>query len=279
MSVDRSQHLMLSRRRLLRMGGLSALAGAAWLCWPLALSAEEAWRRLDVVRDLVGDRRPLTNGIMLDLPEVSEDAGSVPLTVRVDSPMTDDDHVRRLWIFAEGNPNPEVAVFSLSPLAGLAEVSTRVRLNETQSVIAVAESIRGDIRLATRHVRVTESGCFMRNPHAVGARMGQARVAVPRSFAAGKPGEVRTLITHPMETGLREDDDGNIIPRHIVTDFRAELEGEMVLESSLHTGISANPYFRFFVRPAADGELVFAWVDDTGERAEERARVVLEEAP
>ena len=93
------------------------------------------------------------------MPEIAEDGSVVPLTVRVDSPMTEANHVRTITIVAEANPEPTVVVFHLTPASGRAEVSTRIRLAQTESVVATAEMSDGSLFVGRVMVKVAVGGC------------------------------------------------------------------------------------------------------------------------
>ena len=95
----------------------------------------------------------------LELPQIAENGNTVPLSIEVESPMSNSDHVKAVHIFAEGNPAPEVASFHFSPANGIAKASVRIRLAQTQNVIAVAELSDGSILQATTEVKVTIGGC------------------------------------------------------------------------------------------------------------------------
>ncbi|HEY8565803.1 MAG TPA: SoxY-related AACIE arm protein [Beijerinckiaceae bacterium] len=97
--------------------------------------------------------------VRLDLPPLVENGNSVPVTIAVDSPMTEADHVRRIALFNQKNPQPEVVRFTLGPRAGRAAVSTRIRLADTQTVIAVAELSDGSFWSARADVIVTLAAC------------------------------------------------------------------------------------------------------------------------
>jgi sulfur-oxidizing protein SoxZ len=84
-------------------------------------------------------------------------------------------------------------------------------------------------------------------------------------ISAGEIIDIRTLISHTMESGQRRDADGNVIPRHIINTFRCEFEGEVVFECEMEPAISANPYMQFTVKPERSGTLTFTWIDDDGE--------------
>lgn len=95
----------------------------------------------------------------------------------------------------------------------------------------------------------------------------------PEKFKAGDVIEVKTLISHAMETGNRKDRDGNSVPRNIIHLFIATFEGSPVFRAELQPGISANPYLSFFLRVPDSGELEMAWVDDAGNRVVEKIKL------
>lgn len=90
------------------------------------------------------------------------------------------------------------------------------------------------------------------------------RIRLPRSASAGRPAEVKTLVSHVMETGLRKDADGNTIPRMIINRFTCEYGGEMVIDMELEGAVSANPYVEFDIMPGDATEVVFTWYEDGG---------------
>ena len=95
----------------------------------------------------------------LRLPAIAENGNAVPLSIMVESPMTAADHVKAIHVFATGNPTPEVAVFHLTPAMGRATVDTRIRLGQTQDVVAFAEMSDGRLFMARAEVKVTIGGC------------------------------------------------------------------------------------------------------------------------
>ena len=90
------------------------------------------------------------------------------------------------------------------------------------------------------------------------------RVRVPANAKPGELIEIKTLISHVMESGQRRDNAGNIIPRRIINKFTAEFNGKSVFEANWHPAISANPYQAFFYKAKESGEFVFKWTDDNG---------------
>lgn len=90
------------------------------------------------------------------------------------------------------------------------------------------------------------------------------RVRMPATAKAGEVIEVKTLISHEMESGQRKDKDGNTIPRKIIKQFVATFNGQEVMKADWHPAVSANPYQSFFVRVPESGTFVFQWIDDDG---------------
>jgi sulfur-oxidizing protein SoxY len=114
----------------------------------------------DAVRKVVGSSRVSKGRVKLELPPLSENGNTVPLTVSVESPMTPPDHVRAVHVFTELNPQPDVVSFRFGPRAGRASVSTRIRLANTQTVTAIAELSDGSFWSASAAVVVTLAACL-----------------------------------------------------------------------------------------------------------------------
>ena len=91
------------------------------------------------------------------------------------------------------------------------------------------------------------------------------RVRVPRDAAAGETITIKTLISHPMESGQRKDGDGNLIPRSIINRFTCAFNGENVIDVTLEPAISTNPYFEFQAVVPESGTFEFTWYDDDGD--------------
>jgi sulfur-oxidizing protein SoxZ len=101
------------------------------------------------------------------------------------------------------------------------------------------------------------------------------RVRVPRDASAGESVAVRTLISHPMESGQRRDGDGNPIPRQIINRFTCTFNGEQVVEVEIHPGVSTNPYFQFDAVVNETGSFEFTWYDDDGSVYTETADITV----
>ncbi|MCR9150688.1 MAG: thiosulfate oxidation carrier complex protein SoxZ [Rhodobacteraceae bacterium] len=90
------------------------------------------------------------------------------------------------------------------------------------------------------------------------------RVKVPKSADAGEVITIKTLISHPMESGVRKDADGNLIPRSIINRFTCEVNGNLVVDVTMEPAISTNPYIEFDAKIEEAGDIVFTWYDDDG---------------
>lgn len=90
------------------------------------------------------------------------------------------------------------------------------------------------------------------------------RVKVPASASAGDSIVIKTLISHPMESGQRKDKEGNTIPRSIINRFTCEFNGESVIDVTLEPAISTNPFIEFQALVPEAGEFTFTWYDDDG---------------
>jgi sulfur-oxidizing protein SoxY len=114
----------------------------------------------DAIRKVVGSARVGAGKVKLELPPLVENGNAVPISVSVESPMTQADHVKAIHIFTEKNPQPDVVSFRLGPRAGRASVGTRIRLADTQTVIAICELSDGSFWSGSGAVVVTLAACL-----------------------------------------------------------------------------------------------------------------------
>ena len=138
-------------------------ATAAMALAAVALAPAVAWAAPEHVaaeiKKLFGDK-PIAEGrIMLDVPTIAENGLVVPLNFEVESPMTDADYVKAVHFFGDGNPNPQVAAFHFTPLIPKAAAQLRMRLAQTQNVIAIAEMSDGKLFTTRKEIKVTIGGC------------------------------------------------------------------------------------------------------------------------
>jgi sulfur-oxidizing protein SoxY len=148
---------MERREFLIAAGGVVAGLGSLLAAEP-ARATGPAMQ--EAIRKVVGAARVNTGRVKLDLPPLSENGNTVPLAVSVESPMTAADHVRAIHVFTEKNPQPDVVSFHLGPRAGRASVATRIRLADTQTVVAISELSDGSFWSASAAVVVTLAACL-----------------------------------------------------------------------------------------------------------------------
>ena len=108
---------------------------------------------------IVGDAEPIADKVTLNLPEIAENGNLVPFTVAVDAPEDEADFVRAIHIIATGNESPPVASFYFTPLSGSARASSRMRLRESQEIIALAQTSTGAFYIGRRRVEVVVGCC------------------------------------------------------------------------------------------------------------------------
>jgi len=143
----------LTRRKFIvrTLGSVGALGSANVLATVEEVEA--------AIKSIAGDAEVKQGELTLNAPEIAENGNSVPISVSVDSPMTEDAYVESVSIFAEDNPLPEVITFNFTKNSGEAYAATRMRLAQTQNVIAVAKLSDGTVLSDTRNVKVTIGGC------------------------------------------------------------------------------------------------------------------------
>ena len=105
--------------------------------------------------------------------------------------------------------------------------------------------------------------------------MAKALIRMPTEAKRGEVLEVKTLISHPMETGYRRDSMGQAIPRHIVNRFVCTYNGQEVFRAELFPAIAANPFLSFFTVATETGEVIFQWTDDQGNIQTETVRITV----
>ncbi len=140
-----------------------ASAGAALGAAALPARAQKFQPGQDIeplIAKVTGGAAVTQAGIEVEMPAIAENGNSVPLRIRVASPMTAEDHVSAIRVFAERNPRPAVATFRLGPQSGRAEVVTRVRLAGTQKLTVLATLTRNRFLRVQQDVLVTSAACL-----------------------------------------------------------------------------------------------------------------------
>jgi sulfur-oxidizing protein SoxY len=146
------------RRDMMKIVGAGAVTGIVATMLP-NLAMADAASAAAAVKKAAGGKTPASGKITLELPQIAENGNTVPIGFEVESPMTDSNYVKTVHIFADKNPNPQVAVLHFTAGSGRAKASTRMRMAKTQNVIAVAEMSDGSVYMAKSEVKVTIGGC------------------------------------------------------------------------------------------------------------------------
>jgi sulfur-oxidizing protein SoxY len=140
-----------TRRTVLAASALSVLLVRPAGATPASMAA--------AVLAFTGGATARKGRVALEIPALVENGNSVPLKVIVESPMTAEDSVEAIAVFNERNPQPNVAVFRFTPRSGRAEISTRIRLGDSQTIIAVARLSDGSFWRDQAELVVTLPAC------------------------------------------------------------------------------------------------------------------------
>ena len=147
-----------SRREFLGLAGGAAVLGAVPIVTVQPVEATQAMLAT-AIRNVVGEAAVRTGKVKLDVPPLVENGNTVPMTVSVSNPMTSDDYVKSIHVFNEKNPQPNIGNFYLGPRAGRAQVSTRIRLADSQKIVAIARLSDGSFWSVSVDVVVTLAAC------------------------------------------------------------------------------------------------------------------------
>jgi sulfur-oxidizing protein SoxY len=144
-----------------RLDRRTFLAGAALVSvLPLSSARATPEAMAAAIREVVGGATVREGRVKLDLPPLIENGNTVPLTVAVESPMTEADHVKAIHVFNEKNPQPHVFDARLGPRNGRAVIGTRIKLGDSQRIVAIAETSKGEFWSASADVIVTLAACI-----------------------------------------------------------------------------------------------------------------------
>ncbi|MFB9263982.1 SoxY-related AACIE arm protein [Bradyrhizobium erythrophlei] len=147
-----------TRRTFLGLAGGAATLGAVPVVIVRPADATPAVL-LSAIRNVVGEANVRTGKVKLDIPPLVENGNTVPMTVSVASPMTADEYVKSIHVFNERNPQPNIGNFHFGPRAGRAQVSTRIRLADSQKVVAIARLSDDTFWSTTADIVVTLAAC------------------------------------------------------------------------------------------------------------------------
>ena len=147
-----------SRRRFLGLAGSTAVLGAIPIVTVRPAEATPAMLAT-AIRNVVGEAPVRIGKVKLDVPPLVENGNTVPMTISVQNPMTANDYVKSIHVFNEKNPQPNVGNFYLGPHAGRAQISTRIRLADSQKIVAIARLSDDSFWSTSVDVVVTLAAC------------------------------------------------------------------------------------------------------------------------
>jgi sulfur-oxidizing protein SoxY len=147
-----------TRRQFLGLASGAAVLGAVPIVTMRPAEATSATLTA-AIRNVVGEAAVRPGKVKLDVPPLVENGNTVPMTVNVFSPMTSEDYVKSIHVFNEKNPQPNVGNFYLGPRAGRAQISTRIRLADSQKIVAIARLSDDTFWSVTVDVVVTLAAC------------------------------------------------------------------------------------------------------------------------
>lgn len=200
--------------------------------------------------------QPQPTGLALDAPEWIEDGAFVPLTVRLEGAQPP----VRLVLLRLAEDEPRIARIQVEVRHEPLELSTRVRLPQSQTVEVIARDANGRTWRASTKVRVAGSSCLAPAPARSADQPGSTRAWLREQ---GDSVELVSLLRHPMETGRRTSLDGQLLPRRLLQGLSLESAGEPWLLVEPFEGLAANPYWRLLL-PAGAAKLEMRWLDADG---------------
>jgi len=147
-----------------RRAVLAGAAGVAAFATLVVRHAEATPEMMKAaIHRLIGEQPVRKGKVTLDIPPLVENGNTIAMSIAVDSPMTETNYVKAIHVFNEKNPQPDIISVHLSPRAGKAAFSTRIRLADSQNVVAIAELSDGSLWSDTVEVIVTIAACLEYN--------------------------------------------------------------------------------------------------------------------
>ncbi len=146
-------------RKISRRNAMLIIAGFTGTAILPSISFAQSNQALNRINEITNGLGAAESDIWLDLPEIAENGNQVKVSFEIETPMTDTDHIKTVYILADGNPSPNVAKFSFTPDMGSCSATTRIRLSKTQNVYLLAENNNGQFLMTNAQVKVTIGGC------------------------------------------------------------------------------------------------------------------------
>jgi sulfur-oxidizing protein SoxY len=241
-----------------------ALAGALLLASAYAnaqrFDPEESpvWQQL---KKTVFEQRPINathnNTIRLDMATRAEDASVVPIVLRTIAPQKSDRYIKKMWLVIDNNPSPIGVVFNLTPESGRADIETRVRVENSTFVRAIAEMNDGALFMDVKTIAAAGGCSTPGGADDATANMGKMKFKFDDEIELNKPNLAKLMVNHPNFSGLSKEDKRVQYVRHVVVSYA----GREIMSADIDFTISKNPTFNFYFLPTEKGELKAEIVD------------------
>ena len=195
--------------------------------------------------------------IALTVPKRAQDAAVVPVSIKALIPQTQQGYIKTIHLIVDDNPAPVAAVFHLTPASGLADIETRVRVEQYTYVRAIVETSDGKLTMAKAYVKAS-GGCSAPANRAPGGddNLGKMKLMTQDNPRLNQPVMAQLMIRHPNASGMVMDQATRLYePPHYVRRLEVAYAGEPVMTADVDFGISENPNFRFYFTPQAEGVL------------------------
>jgi len=232
------------------------------------LNDEPTWLRIKPL--MFGDRpvRDDSDGVLeLFVAAQAEDASVVPVMVRTRLAQKPDRYIRRIWLIVDENPSPFGVQFELTPRSGRADIETRVRMESSSPIRAVAELNDGSLWMSAKLV-IGAGGCSAPvNKGPALQNLGRIKLKVEDQFAdPGEPIQAQLNVSHPQFSGMASNVE---MAPHFVRQVNVYYGEELVMRADVDFTISENPVFRFYFLPQGEGYLRVQVVDSSDLRFEQ----------
>lgn len=233
----------------------------------------------DKVRQYLFQDRPIRafpSLVEIEVPRRAAFGASVPVAVRTQVPQSPDLYVKRIYLVIDKNPSPVAATFEFTPEAGIAEIETRIRVQEYSHVRAIAEFSDGQLHMDARYAKIS-GGCTQppnRDQTKHMSELGQMKFRLGQSVKVNEVNPVTLQVSHPQNSGFELNQITVMyIPPHYVRTVEVTYADKPILNIDMDFSISEDPYFRFNFVPHGPGELK-AHVVDSKEQHFEKATPV-----
>ena len=219
--------------------------------------------------------------IALEMPRRQAFGATVPIAIRPNMAQSPELYIKRLYLVVDKNPSPVGATWEFSPEVGMAELETRIRVQEYGHVRVVAELSDGQLHMASRYAKIS-GGCTQppnKDLAQQAADLGKIRLRLADEIVANRLSPVQLQISHPNNTGFEMNQITVMyIPSHYVSKVKVTYDGTTLLSADMDFSISEDPYLRFNFVPRQNGEINVE-VEDSHELKFQKAFPVQVKAP